>query len=299
MHVHHSLALGLTLAFAATSALAAPTPSPTPSTSVITACYNKDTGRARIVASVKDCRNDEDSLVWNVEGPAGPQGPIGFTGPQGPAGPAGKAGAAGAAGPIGPAGATGVAGPAGPAGPAGAKGATGLTGPVGPTGATGPAGSQGPIGLTGATGATGAAGPAGAVGSAGPSGPTGPAGPAGPTGPAATLPTALVNLNTLYSQTYTGLGPSYFDYSGITCTIGDIIFSVNGYGGGNALPADGQLLQINSNTALFSLVGTTFGGDGLTTFGLPDLRKLAPPGLYYSICVTGIFPSRSETVPIG
>jgi microcystin-dependent protein len=35
---------------------------------------------------------------------------------------------------------------------------------------------------------------------------------------------------------------------------------------------DGQLLSISSNTALFSLLGTTFGGDGRTSFGLPDLR---------------------------
>jgi microcystin-dependent protein len=35
---------------------------------------------------------------------------------------------------------------------------------------------------------------------------------------------------------------------------------------------DGSLIQINSNQALFSLLGTQFGGDGRTTFGLPDLR---------------------------
>jgi microcystin-dependent protein len=35
---------------------------------------------------------------------------------------------------------------------------------------------------------------------------------------------------------------------------------------------NGQLLSISSNTALFSLLGTTFGGDGRTSFGLPDLR---------------------------
>ena len=35
---------------------------------------------------------------------------------------------------------------------------------------------------------------------------------------------------------------------------------------------DGQLLPIAQNSALFSLLGTTFGGDGRTTFGLPDLR---------------------------
>jgi microcystin-dependent protein len=36
--------------------------------------------------------------------------------------------------------------------------------------------------------------------------------------------------------------------------------------------ADGQLLAISSNDALFSLYGTTYGGDGRTTFALPDLR---------------------------
>src|SRR3954467_3755672 len=39
---------------------------------------------------------------------------------------------------------------------------------------------------------------------------------------------------------------------------------------------DGQLLPINQNQALFSLLGTTFGGDGRVNFGLPDLRGRAP-----------------------
>src|SRR6188768_2106918 len=40
--------------------------------------------------------------------------------------------------------------------------------------------------------------------------------------------------------------------------------------------SDGQLLPINQNQALFSLLGTTFGGDGRVNFGLPDLRGRAP-----------------------
>ncbi len=36
---------------------------------------------------------------------------------------------------------------------------------------------------------------------------------------------------------------------------------------------NGQLLPINQNTALFALLGTTYGGDGITTFALPDLRS--------------------------
>jgi microcystin-dependent protein len=47
--------------------------------------------------------------------------------------------------------------------------------------------------------------------------------------------------------------------------------------GGNFAPrgwafCDGQLLPISSNSALFSILGTTYGGDGRTTFALPDLR---------------------------
>jgi microcystin-dependent protein len=39
---------------------------------------------------------------------------------------------------------------------------------------------------------------------------------------------------------------------------------------------DGQLLPIAQNTAMFSLMGTIYGGDGRTTFGLPDLRGRVP-----------------------
>jgi microcystin-dependent protein len=41
---------------------------------------------------------------------------------------------------------------------------------------------------------------------------------------------------------------------------------------------NGQLLSISQNTALFSLLGTTYGGDGITTFALPDLRDRVPVG---------------------
>src|ERR1700746_2911803 len=39
---------------------------------------------------------------------------------------------------------------------------------------------------------------------------------------------------------------------------------------------DGQLLPINQNQALFSLLGTTYGGDGRVNFGLPDLQGRVP-----------------------
>jgi microcystin-dependent protein len=51
--------------------------------------------------------------------------------------------------------------------------------------------------------------------------------------------------------------------------------------GGNFAPAgyalcSGQLMQIAQNSALFNLIGTTYGGDGVQTFGLPDLRGRVP-----------------------
>jgi len=39
---------------------------------------------------------------------------------------------------------------------------------------------------------------------------------------------------------------------------------------------DGQLLPISQNTALFSLIGTSYGGDGRSTFGLPNLKGRTP-----------------------
>src|SRR5690349_12893487 len=41
---------------------------------------------------------------------------------------------------------------------------------------------------------------------------------------------------------------------------------------------NGQLLPISQNTALFSLLGTFYGGDGKSTFGLPNLQGSAPLG---------------------
>lgn len=42
---------------------------------------------------------------------------------------------------------------------------------------------------------------------------------------------------------------------------------------------DGSLLPVSQNQALFSLLGNAFGGDGITSFALPDLRGRAPVGM--------------------
>ena len=70
----------------------------------------------------------------------------------------------------------------------------------------------------------------------------------------------------------------------------------------------GQVMPISQNQALFSLLGTTYGGDGRTTFNLPDLRLKDTNGnviqlqvgdvhegkvyMEYSIALQGLYPER-------
>ena len=227
---------------------------------VIHACAHNGTGDLRVVNSISQCTSSEHSLSWDEKGPVGPAGAAGATGAQGPAG---------------------ASGPSGPQGAAGAKGATGAQGPAGAGGAAGAAGATGAAGAQGLPGTTGSAGPAG------------PAGPQGPEGPAGAPGTGVIpaNLTAISNQLGTnGYAKENLNFSA-TCMIGDLILSVNSYGGGGAaIPADGRLLPINGNTALFSTMGNKFGGDGTTDFAVPDMRPFAPAGMQYSLCVSGNFP---------
>lgn len=73
-------------------------------------------------------------------------------------------------------------------------------------------------------------------------------------------------------------------------------------------PCNGQLLHIEDNATLHAVIGHRYGGDGRTTFALPDLRGAAPahapsgagrgrmpvhpPPMTWCICVQGLFPPR-------
>lgn len=61
-------------------------------------------------------------------------------------------------------------------------------------------------------------------------------------------------------------------------TMSEIRFFAGNFSPKNWAYCQGQLLAINTNTALFSLLGTTYGGNGQTTFGLPDFRSRIPVG---------------------
>ena len=58
------------------------------------------------------------------------------------------------------------------------------------------------------------------------------------------------------------------------------------------LPADGRLMLVNQHQALFALLGTRFGGNGATTFRLPNLKG-PTDHVRYIIAIEGIFPSRN------
>jgi microcystin-dependent protein len=61
----------------------------------------------------------------------------------------------------------------------------------------------------------------------------------------------------------------------------------------NWMFCNGQILPISQYTALFALLGTTYGGDGQTNFALPNLDASGlQSGLHYLICVVGVFPPR-------
>ena len=75
------------------------------------------------------------------------------------------------------------------------------------------------------------------------------------------------------------------------------IFSFNFAPKGWAL-CNGQLLPINQNAALFSLIGTTYGGDGRVTFGLPNLQGRVPVSFGAGLSLGEIGGTTAETINI-
>ena len=132
-------------------------------------------------------------------------------------------------------------------------------------------------------------------GPAGPQGPAGPAGPAGPPGPAGAPGNTDPKVTTFIARFGDGGSIGTDDTVGGGCFqggfLGQVFLFAGNFPPSGAAFAHGQLLPIASNTALFSLLGTNYGGNGTTNFALPDLRGLEPNGVNYCICTSGIYPS--------
>lgn len=68
-------------------------------------------------------------------------------------------------------------------------------------------------------------------------------------------------------------------HAGVDPFIGELMLMGNNFCPRGYASASGQLLAISQNTALFSLLGTNYGGNGTTTFALPNLNGRAPIGV--------------------
>lgn len=131
-----------------------------------------------------------------------------------------------------------------------------------------------------------------ASGAKGEQGETGLQGPAGTPGVPGLQGPAGNSLLSGYFGQRTGNG-SETGHSTRECVLGEIMLAGFRSPWGMGVPAKGQILPISQNTALYSLFGTTYGGDGITTFGLPDLRPVAPNDMTYFVCASGYFPQGS------
>jgi len=79
--------------------------------------------------------------------------------------------------------------------------------------------------------------------------------------------------------------------------LGEIFIMPGSYCPQGATEADGKLLPIATFQALYTILGTSYGGDGATNFAVPDLRpprdSSRPSGLRYCIALVGDYPVRS------
>ncbi len=79
-------------------------------------------------------------------------------------------------------------------------------------------------------------------------------------------------------------------YGNSTNAMGEVVPFLGDFAPTGYAFANGQLLSISANSALFALLGTTYGGDGRTTFALPDLNGKT---------IIGAGSDSQQTVPIG
>jgi uncharacterized repeat protein (TIGR01451 family) len=96
-----------------------------------------------------------------------------------------------------------------------------------------------------------------------------------PTPPSST--TGVAGGNQPFDNTQPSLGIHYIIATqGVLNDIGEIRLFAGNFAPGGWAFADGQILSTSQYSALFGVLGTTYGGDGMTTFALPDLRGRVP-----------------------
>jgi microcystin-dependent protein len=112
---------------------------------------------------------------------------------------------------------------------------------------------------------------------------------------------ALLVAAVLLAATVYSLKPAPVTAQASDAYLGQIMLFAGNFAPTGWALCEGQTLPIAENTALFAILGTTYGGNGTTTFCLPDLRDAQAPlrpkgstvGPVYVIALRGVFPSRS------
>ena len=90
--------------------------------------------------------------------------------------------------------------------------------------------------------------------------------------------------------------PAASALAGSDAYIGEVTTVAGNFCPSGTLPAIGQLLPIVQNQALYSLLGATYGGDGRTSFALPNIpptKTVQGPALTTCIATTGLYPQRA------
>ena len=249
------------------------------STGVLKACVSNETGAMRLLR-VGSCKPSEHMVRWNIAGSAGPAGSVG------------------------------------PAGPTGAQGDQGLQGPTGtvdtenfytkdesdsrylPVGGNAADSSElGGVPASGYLTTSGTASNSSELGGVPASGYLTTSGTAANSSELGGSPASAFEAAGNFGNSSLSFGQG--NDTGSTCTVGEVVLDAGAVYANNWLPADGRVIPISGNTALFSLVGISYGGNGTTNFGLPNLSYLDPHSQgssaapQYIICVSGTFPGES------
>ena len=270
-------------------------------TGVLRACVSNQTGAMRLLRE-GSCKPSERMVRWNIAGPTGPVGAAGAQGSQGPQGVQGLAGPTGTVEtsnfytkaesdsrylPI-----------EGAAADSSELGGVPASGYLTADGTAANSSELGGVAASGYLTSTGTAANSSDLGGVPASGYLTSTATAANSSDLGGSPASAFEPSGNFGNSSLTFGQG--NETGATCTVGEVVLDAGVVYANNWLPADGRLIPISGNTALFSLVGITYGGNGTTDFGLPNLSYLDPHSQgngsaapQYIICVSGTFPGES------
>lgn len=93
----------------------------------------------------------------------------------------------------------------------------------------------------------------------------------------------------------TWFGSCDYAFAQVNQFVGQVMIFAGNFCPKNFAPTNGELMRINTNVVLFSVIGTTYGGDGQSTFALPNNKPILTENgtpLTQCIAVQGAYPER-------